>query len=239
MTHDDADQPAPPPSPADEAAVRRLLADARETGPVPPEVAARLDARLADLVAEREPPADVVPLAARRRRRAGALLLAAAAVVVGGVALGQYSPSGDGDSSGADTAADSAVDRTDQGAGRAEAPEAGAFDEATPGNSDGLTLRKTGETAARVRPDHFAADVKALRRSHQLAASLDDSALAVPRDFHCKRADFGPGLLVGVRYGDQPAVVAYRPPTGDTQVVEALQCGTGDVLRSTTVPAAK
>ena len=59
-------------TPAQDEAVRRLLADARHDEPVPPEVAARLDDALAGLRAERAAAtADVVPL--RRRRRAAAV----------------------------------------------------------------------------------------------------------------------------------------------------------------------
>ena len=88
----------------EDAAVRRLLADAGGPVPTPPDVVARLDATLARLVAEREDErpqeATVTPLALRRRRWPK-VLLAAAAVVVGpaGTATGdarwalQYAPS--------------------------------------------------------------------------------------------------------------------------------------------------
>ncbi len=85
-------------------AVRRLLADARHDAPVPEDVVRRLDATLADLVAERSAEtigtdkpgltdAPVVDLAARRRRRLGGAVLAAASVaVVAGLALPQVLP---------------------------------------------------------------------------------------------------------------------------------------------------
>jgi len=112
-------------SPEQEAVVRRLLAQARHDGPVPPDVAARLDEALDRLVAEEgvddlqvfdDPsPAPVTTLAGvrQRRRTAGRLLLAAAAVVVGGVAVGQVvgNTSFDDDAGGgADTAADAPRD---------------------------------------------------------------------------------------------------------------------------------
>lgn len=50
-------------TPAQAEAVRRALADARHTGPVPPEVADRLAATLEDLVAEREAPMVAAALA--------------------------------------------------------------------------------------------------------------------------------------------------------------------------------
>ncbi|MCW2814384.1 MAG: hypothetical protein JWN84_1839, partial [Nocardioides sp.] len=78
-------EPEPEASPAQQEAVRRLLAAARHDEPVPPEVAARLDAVLDQLATEGEraidppPPAEreavVHDLAvARRRRRATGLL---------------------------------------------------------------------------------------------------------------------------------------------------------------------
>lgn len=76
------------------ASVRDLLASARLDQPIPADVAARLDATLAELtrtsVGEDEAPAKVVPL---RRRSSGPRLLAAAAVIVvagvGAVGVGQ------------------------------------------------------------------------------------------------------------------------------------------------------
>jgi hypothetical protein len=247
---DDAEQPAPQPSPEDEAAVRRLLADSRETGPLPTEVAARLDATLAGLLAERTadgaPAAEVVPLAPRRRRRAAALLVAAAAVVVGGIAIGSYE-SGGGDS--ASTSADSAVSReqnADTSASGAKDHAAGGQSLAAP-RSSRATRPTTSEMDAleavvpsRVRPDHLVPDLTRLR--HRWAARVPESAYAadapvVPAGFNCASAHYGHGVLLGARYAGHPAVVAFRTPKGDTQVVEVLQCGTADVLRSATIPA--
>jgi hypothetical protein len=83
--------------PTQTEAVRRALAAARHDGPIPAEVAARLDATLADLVAEASMPAVAAAMAAPseattakvipfRRRRLPVLLAAAAAVVA--VAVG-------------------------------------------------------------------------------------------------------------------------------------------------------
>ena len=90
----------------DDDAVRRLLADARHTEPMPADVAARMDDVLADLrqgssvtaeVPDAEPsPAPphpvVVSLAAQRRRRVAGMLVAAAAVVVGAVVVVPHLP---------------------------------------------------------------------------------------------------------------------------------------------------
>ena len=64
------------------------------------------------------------------------------------------------------------------------------------------------------------------------AEQLTDDAL-----FVCGTATYGPGRLLPVRYDGAPAVLAYRPPAGDVQSVELLQCGTATVLRSVVVPA--
>ncbi len=125
-------------TPEQEADISRLLAEARHDGPIPADVAARLDAVLGDLSSDdlevfENPTATVHELAgARRRRQKGArLLMAAAAVVVAGVAAGQVL----GDTnlgSGSDDAATSAdagaeadqpADRDDAGGDSAISPE--------------------------------------------------------------------------------------------------------------------
>ena len=65
---------------------------------------------------------------------------------------------------------------------------------------------------------------------------MRDRDLAAPEmGFSCGPADYGVGKLMAVRYNGMPAVLAYRPPKGDTQVVDLLQCGSGDLMRSTTI----
>lgn len=244
----------------DEAAVRRLLADARATGPVPSEVAARLDATLAGLVADRdagreptdERPAErtaaVVPLASRRRRTAAGLLVAAAAVVVGGVAIGESLDSGSGNDSS--PAAGSAVDRGDNAN---EAPADAAQE-----NDDGLVKRRNGMAAGttedmtaalRIKPPKVAPPVRADRLQADLEwlqlEKLDgvrrgyylDTVVVLPAGFHCAPGPWGAGIHFGVRYDGRAAMAAYRLPQGDNQVVDVLQCDTADVLRSTTLPS--
>ncbi|MCW2791044.1 MAG: hypothetical protein JWO76_142, partial [Nocardioides sp.] len=97
MSDDDPDL-----TPEQEREVRRLLADARHTEPVPGDVAARLDRVLAELAAGEPGPTPVTTLASRRRHRAVSVLVAAAAVVVVGIGLGQVvgTRGGDGDAGG-------------------------------------------------------------------------------------------------------------------------------------------
>lgn len=261
MTPTDDESQVEPASAADETAVRRLLADARAAGPVPPDVAARLDATLAGLVADREQEAaaaqdevvaPVVPLTSRRRRTAAGLLVAAAAVVVGGVAVGQYldrSPAGDASNANADAGA------VDRGAA-ADEQEAGATREEPRGSAPGpgVTTLDQGDTlmalpplkikpppvTPQVRPNHLRADLEwiqlakldGVRRGYYLG-----SVAVLPRGFQCASAPWGAGIHFGVRYEGRSAMAAYREPQGDNQVVEVLQCETAEVLRSTTLPS--
>jgi hypothetical protein len=135
--------PEPELTPEQEATVSRLLAEARHTGPVPDDVALRLDRALADLShADLEPvgaaPAgpshdqsQVVDLAAHRRRRrnAGRLLAAAAAVIVAGVGVGQVignDSGGDQSASDSGAAAGQSLDRSSESAASSAGPSAGA-----------------------------------------------------------------------------------------------------------------
>jgi hypothetical protein len=127
-------------TPAQTDAVRRALRAARHDAPLPDDVAARLEATLAGLVAERaaaEPgpaaaSATVVPL---RRRRWPAYLAAAAAVTAIGLAGTQLVDRGGHDSVGASTA-----DRAEQGPSAALAPDASPETMATLGSTAlGLT----------------------------------------------------------------------------------------------------
>ena len=229
-------------TPEQEARVARLLADARVEEPMPPEVAARLDRVLEGMAGEHvlgpgEVPAPVVDLAARRRRRVVTLLAAAAAVVVAGVGVGQLVDN-QNDSTGT-----SASESDDQAGGRAD-PEINSDAAPEPSEAPPLTedqLRALGEPA-RITAGSFANEVRLLQdrpgvRTDALSGPMSDRDLAAPEmDFSCGRADYGTGKLMAVRYNGMPAVLAYRPPKGNTQVVELLQCGSADVMRSTTIP---
>lgn len=236
-------------TPEQEARVARLLADARVQEPMPPEVAARLDRVLEGMAGEHvlgpdEVPAPVVDLAARRRRRVVTLLAAAAAVVVAGVGVGQLVDSQSGD----DADGNSAVEANDEAGGGADAerePDAAVPDEAQPSAAaPPLTedqVRALGEPK-KMTAGSFAAQVRSLQdqpgvRTDASSGMMRGRDLAAPEmDFSCGPADYGVGKLMAVRYNGMPAVLAYRPPKGDTQVVDLLQCGSGDLVRSTTIP---
>jgi hypothetical protein len=250
----------------EEEQVRRLLADARHTQPVPDDVAARLDAVLADLRDEDpEAPAPVVAsqrpvdlAAARRRRNARSWLVAAVAVVAVGFGINQVAhmdvsgSDDDGGSSSDSAASGETVQRPgdrDAGAGRrgqddspssasAHAPEVEAQPEAP-------------ATPVRLDPDRFGTQVTALRDRAELArndlstnSAAADGALmyGLDRLTHaykstCPTPDSGRGHALPVRYGGQPGVLVFRPVRGDTQVVDLFLCGSDHPERSITLPA--
>jgi hypothetical protein len=140
------------PDPREEQ-VRRLLADARHTEPLPDDVAARLDAVLGELAADatdtpdriapgRAPAADQLA-AARRRRNVRTWLVAAAAVVAVGIGIGQL----DLGSGGADDSA-AGGSAADSGASSARVPS-------VPGPAPGFP----GD-AVRLHADGFAREVR-------------------------------------------------------------------------------
>ena len=244
------DEPDRPLTPEQEREVRRLLADARHTEPMPVDVSARLDRVLADLATQdtdhAEPdtsvPATVVSLTSRRRRRAASLLVAAAAVVAVGVGIDQLTHlAGTGGSASSDSAATSDVG---SGSGRSSLkPENRG---STPGNdqlgSDSPNAAQAGPRllplarAVPLRSGHFARDVARARRlTHErnVYGDLDTRH----HGFTCTPGDWGRGTFVPVRYDGRRGVLAFRAVNGDTQVVDLYGCGSSQVLRSITLPA--
>jgi hypothetical protein len=222
-------------TPAEEE-VRRLLAEARHTGPPPPDVVARLDRVLDDLSRETDHAAPVIDLA-RRRRRAASLLVAAAVVGVVGIGVSQVVNS----QGGADTATSGAAERAEQGAeprqskGGSDAAESGGepvapAPQATQDKADLIELRRNrladGLVVARRGLSSF--DSKVLDGP----ASADRAAGAA-----CGADAWGRGRFVPVSYGGTPAVVVFRRPVGDTQVAEVFLCGSAEPVRSVTLPA--
>src|SRR6266545_3569382 len=151
-------------TPAQEDVVRRRLAAARHSEPMPDDVAERLDLVIAGLhdrpgdqpggadVAE-TPVAPVVDLAARRRRRLTQGLVAAAFVVVAGVGATQLAQSND------DAGMPSSEAPAPEGAARDGDTRSEAI---TPtGTGDHLSAELSGRLPV-VRPDHFAADAQRL-----------------------------------------------------------------------------
>jgi len=231
MTHDDLTP--------EEEQVRRLLADARHSEPMPEDVAARLDEVLAGL---REHPAPVVRTApsgadldaARRRRRVRSWVLAAAAVVVLGVGFNQVDwtglSAGDGDSASSDAVPDSAAG--------AEAPA-----ESTEEDRDLRTAVR------RLSSERFGEEVELLRATRATLSS-DQAPLAASRpdgldvfqdgeaeySVVCDLGRLGLGRAVPVRYDGERGWLVFRVPEGDTQVVDLYLCGRDEPTRSVTLP---
>ncbi len=212
--------------------VRRLLAEARHTTPIPADVAARMDAVLADLAGssgDGTPSADpeVVSLAAHRRRRAAGLLVAAAAIVVGGVAVAQQLPQHS--NSGVGTAAGGVP------ADSSRTPGYSAHGEKSPGplspSSAPAHLRQ-GRIV--VRPQQFSAD--ALAGQALMHTKFAYRANDVSGSSSCIVAPPHSRLLAAV-FRHAPAVLVYHRPAGSTQVVDLFVCGSTEPLRSITLPS--
>ena len=247
MTSDEHDEQLDPLSPADEERISALLADARATEPMPADVVARLDQSLAGLAAERiaiDPvPADnVVPITRTRRHRVVAVLGAAAAVVVFGLAVGTFFDQSGGDGDSDRPAADSDVERgaaTSDSAEQEVLPSEAAEpdDDATTRDGDDVIV---ADRAYVVRSRHLSADLARIQ-GLVLPDPERRRLLAVPSCRRPRASPARPPRGAGASWSRcgttaHPAFVAFRGPMGDVQVVDVLQCGTGDLLRSTTLP---
>lgn len=243
----------PSPTAAQERAVRDLLASARHDEPVPDDVAARLDARLAELTAVRREVrpqvAPVVPLAAGRRRLATGLV-AAAAVVVTGVGLGQLLP--ETYVASQDALSSEEAGGVDEAGAADEAPETGATwsrkgrDRATADQRAELADKAERSPAATappsVDPDDPADLERAARRVRDQGMSLSaqqgyrggDAILG--SSGVCLADPSGRGRRVLVDYGGTPALLVLSRAGGDTRLVRVLSCDSGELLRSTRIP---
>jgi hypothetical protein len=221
-------------SPEDDARIRRLLAEARHTEPMPADVAARLEDVLADLNTERsKEPAPVVDLAARRRRTAASLLVAAAAVVVVGVGLGQVLPDLRGSSADQATSSGEApsAESAASDAGGAQAERRPAASPVVPAPS----AERAAAAPVRIRAAHFGADVQRARSKEGTSGS-DDNTMGMFMAPVCPVGDVGPGTAIAATYDGTPAYLVLRPPAGDSQVVDLYVCGTDEPARTITLP---
>ena len=223
-------------TPDQDESVRALLAAAKHTRPAPPEVVARLDDALADLVAERhDARAPVITLASRRRRVASTALLAAAAAVVFGVGITQVLPglSDSAEDSAAGSGTESFEDPGATGPDRAfvaEEPE-GSEDSSGPESDQQTTDEKAASpeaaltnTPALTSKADLAPQVRALRRSRSLASSSASPTCAVP--------GAGSAPHVAITYDGLPGVAVYRAPVGGSRQVDVYLCGEDDPLGS-------
>ncbi len=236
-----SDQHEPDPTrdltPDEESRVRRMLADARHTDPMPGDVVARLDRVLAGLAEEPAREAAVVRLA-DRRRRATRLLVAAAAVVVIGFGSSQVIGGLGGASMDAMTGADeepAAESAEDHGAAGAD-PDAEPNEVPTGQENEAPT--STQDRVARIRPQSFAADAQHLRDVARDYATGDDVELSERFALvdMCTTGAWGAGQYVAVRYDGDPGWIVFRRPQGSTQVADLFLCGSELASRSLTLP---
>lgn len=230
------------------------------------DVLARLESGDPELVGPRALNAQVRELAARRRRTVTTMLVAAAAVAVVGIGLGQVLGGPGGDSAAENLSAADAVEETaDRSEGRTDADAAGGGEalmqqfSAEPESDMAADALGSAEVAledllvvrgrlAAVPEERFTRAAARLQRQvlpRPRAARRDPTSqplatapARVQRAWQgCAPTTWGEGTPVAVLYAGDPAVLVFRTPTGDAQVVELLQCGTGEVLRSVTLPA--
>lgn len=244
-------RPAEGLTPAQAEAVRRLLAGARHDEGIPDEVAARLDATITDLAAEREgAPTDgdeaprtreavVIPF---RRRRWPQVLVAAAAVTAFGFGMAQIVGSGGSDDdAGAGGTADRAVepevasseDLGDNATVDGNSPQAPSPDSFS-NLSDSLlkldrnSLRSLGINGLRqLRPGTLDRDLEVLTQAGA-EASADD-----PRAYNSARAaavGCGPYYSVSggetfvASYRRHLALVLFHPELDGMRLVEIYDC---------------
>lgn len=238
-------------TPEQEEQVRRALASAPPAGPVPPEVAARLEATLAGLVAERSDgpvpePATVTALEERRRRRWPRLLVAAASVSVlaYGVGIAVDGLQMSGGSADSASAGKPAMDRAGAGSDSVDGgAEAGPEDAPTGLDRNGVTVQGSRVDAdellvprtVRLHSDTLDEEVRRLLRdpvatNARTPSPRNTRALSGFLD-SCELPDVGRGdRLAAVRLDGRPGTLVLRKATGGTRVAEVYSCGDGAQL---------
>jgi hypothetical protein len=233
-------------TPEQEEQVRRALAAAgraetgAETGSVPPDVAARLDHVLAELVQGRSqsgqtsagtpagapgktPDGQPDELAARRRRKWPNVLVAAAAVAVivaaGGAVVTRGLGTSGGDSAASSTSADSGG-RAAQDRGQ---PEAGA----APSASGGGQLLGPAAPVPRLRTASLDADVRrAAAALTSPAKNAEGSGGSSARATACATPAAPRGAdVVDVLLDGKRATLVLDPPADGTRVARIYSCG--------------
>jgi len=212
--------PADPFDPRTQDAVRDLLADLGSApSPLPDEVAARLDATLADLRVDRTETPDRRP-----SRRWGPVLVAASVLAVAGLGLGQAITGGGSDSS--------------ETASSAIAPESGpeSAGDTAGGGDAGVAMDGPAEltaeeqrSAARtpgVRTDRLATDAQRLLGGFSAAVTDRSDSAGPAGPAPCRPADLAvDDVALDVRLDGVPGVLVRRTPAGaGAAVVQAWTC---------------
>lgn len=247
------DDPTPGPVP-EEDAVRALLGSLRDPDPgVPPEVAARLEARLAELSGEpaespdpAHPQGTVVrlpPRAAARRTTRGLLVAAAVAAVVGLGAVQVLDPLGGGSDSplSADTATsadqptaarDGDGTESSEGSYDAAGGAAGAGEDQSRRSTEELAAEESGPQALDSSPGSTGLPALTTRSFALEVAALSAEPGDAPQPpAACTPGGLEPGTDVrAVLLDSRPGVLALLPPgtdgaAQDSRVAEAWRCG--------------
>lgn len=249
--------PDSPEPTSQEEQVRRLLAEARHTEPMPDHVVARLDGVLADLARERadadrraELPTAPADLAgARRRRTVRNLLVAAAAVVAVGVGLNEADLTVSGGGEDAATSSTSDGIGPDSAAGRqgAAAAEADQPEATVPSAADDGDYFLRDQEPVRLTSERFGPQVRRLQAQERGPAlygtTTSQSGARAERDeldafgASCSTEGWGAGRRVAVRYDGDLGALVFRRARGETQVVDLYLCGSDEPARSITLPA--
>jgi hypothetical protein len=228
-----------------EDAVRRLLA---QSGPetLPSDVAARLDATLARLVAERdeagtgtETHETLAPVEPLHRRRWPKLMLAAAAVVVAGYGIGTVVNNGSFSGAGSGSTADSATSG-EASANSSQERSSGA------GSASGNVPRPAqvrGGGPVRLHSGQLPTEVRRLLGPKNTVRLPKEDNLSDTKGFQaaaCTPTQVPKGgSWLSATYDGRPAVLVLGPPrraAGDHSVVfAAVQTCTGRLLDSATV----
>lgn len=227
---DESDQPL---TPEQESRIRHALASARATDPTPDQVAARLDATLADLVADRgAKPGEQASRTGHRRRW---VLVAAAASVAAVAALNLPSLRQHGsDLTSAGGSSDSAATQSLPKGSRsgANTPRSGAAGLGR--EADGPVRLSSGSFRTDVRRLLAGDDTLALTRSPGSTPSPADG-VAVP----CATGTPPPGITRQqvVLLDGEPALLEVFGTRAGTRLVRAVTCAGAETLASTLLPA--
>jgi hypothetical protein len=227
VTDENDDRPL---SPEQESRIRSGLAAARATEPTPDHVAARLDATLADLVAEREHPARR-PAGNRPTRHTGRWVLLAGAASVAAIAafaIPSLNP-GQGNSS---TASSDSAKQAPAGGGR-NAPSAQA--------GSGSKADTAVPRVIRLSTGSFRADVRrqlaTIEGPGALSESTRKSAGFAGQKCEMAKPPAGVAEQRPVLLDGRAAVLEVFDSHGGTRLVRAVSCEGQDILASTRVPA--
>lgn len=251
----DPHSPTPDETAPDEDRVRALLAESRVTEPMPPEVAARLEDVLGELVGARTAPI-VVPLRPRwRQRTARGLVVAAAVLIVGGgtMTLLQHRDQSSGGASGsaADSATSSMATDTPGSADLGKrSPQPLRNEVHDSAGALGAQSQKSRQVLPSLSSAHFADGVRhlvtttaadraglsgltatAAQPAPEYGAAVADCArpIAVPAD-RLSRDD-----VLTVSLDGALATLVVEPVGSDPRTATAYSCDGKDVLATTTL----